>query len=275
MATEKVIGIDLGTTNSCMAIMEAGTPVVIPNAEGARTTPSVVAFTKEGERLVGSLAKRQAVTNPQRTVASIKRRMGTSEKVQIDDKSYTPAGNLRDDPAEAEAGRRGLSRREGRRGRHHRPGLLQRQPSGRQQRTRARSPGLDVLRIINEPTAAALAYGMDKENDAHDPGLRPRRRNLRHLDPRDRRRRLRGQVDRTATTSSAATTSTSRIIDWLVDEFRKKRASISRTTRWRCSDSKMLPRRRRSSSSTSQTDDRSTCPSSRPTPPVRSSSIST
>ena len=165
MATEKVIGIDLGTTNSCMAIMEAGTPVVIPNAEGARTTPSVVAFTKEGERLVGSLAKRQAVTNPQRTVASIKRRMGTSEKVQIDDKSYTPQEisamilqKLKRD-AEAYLGET-IAR------------AVITVPAyfndAQRQATKDAGTiaGLDVLRIINEPTASALAYGIDKEHDS-------------------------------------------------------------------------------------------------------------
>lgn len=90
MASEKVLGIDLGTTNSCMAIMEGGQPVVIANAEGGRTTPSVVAFSKDGERLVGNVAKRQAVTNPKRTIISIKRKMGTNETVDIDEKKYTP-----------------------------------------------------------------------------------------------------------------------------------------------------------------------------------------
>jgi molecular chaperone DnaK len=165
MATEKVIGIDLGTTNSCMAIMEAGTPVVIPNAEGARTTPSVVAFTKEGERLVGSLAKRQAVTNPQRTVASIKRRMGTSEKVQIDDKAFTPqeisAMILQKLKRDAEAYL----------GESIAKAVItvpayfndaQRQAT----KDAGTIAGLDVLRIINEPTASALAYGIDKEHDS-------------------------------------------------------------------------------------------------------------
>ncbi len=165
MATEKVIGIDLGTTNSCMAIMEAGTPVVIPNAEGARTTPSVVAFTKEGERLVGSLAKRQAVTNPQRTVASIKRRMGTSEKVPIDDKSYTPQEisamilqKLKRD-AEAYLGETIAK-------------AVITVPAyfndAQRQATKDAGTiaGLEVLRIINEPTASALAYGIDKEHDS-------------------------------------------------------------------------------------------------------------
>ena len=165
MATEKVIGIDLGTTNSCMAIMEGGQPVVIPNAEGARTTPSVVAFTKEGERLVGSLAKRQAVTNPQRTVSSIKRRMGTSDKVQIDDKSYTPQEisamvlqKLKRD-AEAYLGETIAK-------------AVITVPAyfndAQRQATKDAGTiaGLDVLRIINEPTASALAYGVDKEHDS-------------------------------------------------------------------------------------------------------------
>ena len=86
----KVIGIDLGTTNSCMAVLEGGEPTVIPNSEGGRTTPSVVAFSKTGERLVGQVAKRQAITNPDRTIASIKRKMGTNEKIKIDDREYTP-----------------------------------------------------------------------------------------------------------------------------------------------------------------------------------------
>ncbi len=165
MATEKVIGIDLGTTNSCMAIMEGGQPVVIPNAEGARTTPSVVAFTKEGERLVGSLAKRQAVTNPQRTVASIKRRMGTSDKVQIDDRSYTPqeisAMILQKLKRDAEAylgetiGKAVITV----------PAYFN---DAQRQATKDAGTiaGLDVLRIINEPTASALAYGIDKEHDS-------------------------------------------------------------------------------------------------------------
>ncbi|MDD5447908.1 MAG: Hsp70 family protein, partial [Actinomycetota bacterium] len=86
----KVIGIDFGTTNSCMAVTEGGEPTIIPNVEGGRTTPSVVAFTKAGERLVGQVAKRQAITNPERTIASIKRKMGTNERIKIDDKEYTP-----------------------------------------------------------------------------------------------------------------------------------------------------------------------------------------
>ncbi len=165
MAKEKVLGIDLGTTYSCMAIMEAGKPVVIPNAEGQRTTPSVVAFTKDGERLVGSLAKRQAITNPTRTIQSIKRKMGTNEKIKIDDKSYTPqeisAMILQKLKADAEAYL----------GEKITKAVIttpayfndaQRQAT----KDAGRIAGLEVMRIINEPTASALAYGIDKEMDA-------------------------------------------------------------------------------------------------------------
>ncbi len=165
MAKEKVLGIDLGTTFSCMSIMEAGKPIVIPNAEGGRTTASVVAFTKEGERLVGSLAKRQAVTNPQKTIQSIKRKMGTDEKVNIDGKNYTPQEisamilqKLKID-AEAYLGEK-ISK------------AVVTVPAyfndAQRQATKdaGKIAGLEVLRIINEPTASALAYGIDKENDA-------------------------------------------------------------------------------------------------------------
>jgi molecular chaperone DnaK len=164
MAKEKVLGIDLGTTFSCMSIMEAGKAIVIPNAEGGRITPSIVAFTKEGERLVGSLAKRQAVTNPQRTIQSIKRKMGTTEKIRIDDKEYTPqeisAMILQKMKIDAEAylGEKITK-------------AVITVPAyfNDSQRTATKDAGkiagLDVLRIINEPTASALAYGIDKEAD--------------------------------------------------------------------------------------------------------------
>jgi molecular chaperone DnaK len=164
MAKEKVLGIDLGTTFSCMSIMEAGKAIVIPNAEGGRITPSIVAFTKEGERLVGSLAKRQAVTNPQRTIQSIKRKMGTTEKIRIDDKEYSPqeisAMILQKMKIDAEAylGEKITK-------------AVITVPAyfNDSQRTATKDAGkiagLDVLRIINEPTASALAYGIDKEAD--------------------------------------------------------------------------------------------------------------
>ena len=158
----KIIGIDLGTTNSCVAVMEGGEPVVITNPEGARTTPSVVAFAKNGERMVGQIAKRQAVVNPDRTIISIKRKMGTNEKVTIDGKSYTPpeisAMILQKLKADAEAYL----------GEPVTQAVItvpayfkdsQRQAT----KDAGRIAGLEVLRIVNEPTAASLAYGMDKE----------------------------------------------------------------------------------------------------------------
>ncbi len=160
----KVIGIDLGTTNSCVAVIEGGEPVVIPNAEGARTTPSVVAFGKTGERLVGQVAKRQAITNPDRTVSSIKRQMGSDYKVKVDDKKYTPQEisamilqKLKTD-AEAYLGEKVTE-------------AVITVPAyftdSQRQATKdaGKIAGLEVKRIINEPTAAALAYGIDKEND--------------------------------------------------------------------------------------------------------------
>ena len=160
----KIIGIDLGTTNSCVAVMEGGEAAVIANAEGNRTTPSVVAFSKEGERMVGQVAKRQAVTNPDRTVISIKREMGSDYKVTVDGKNYTPqeisAMVLQKLKSDAEA-YLGESVSE----------AVITVPAyftdAQRQATKdaGRIAGLDVKRIINEPTAAALAYGIDKEND--------------------------------------------------------------------------------------------------------------
>ncbi|HPD88753.1 MAG TPA: molecular chaperone DnaK [Oscillospiraceae bacterium] len=160
----KIIGIDLGTTNSCVAVMEAGSPVVIPNSEGARTTPSVVGFNKTGERVVGQAAKRQAIANPDRTVTSIKRKMGSDYKVAIDGKNYTPqeisAMILQKLKADAEAYL----------GEPVTQAVItvpayfndsQRQAT----KDAGRIAGLDVKRIINEPTAASLAYGADKEQD--------------------------------------------------------------------------------------------------------------
>ena len=159
----KIIGIDLGTTNSCVAVMEGGEPVVIPNAEGNRTTPSVVAFSKNGERLVGQIAKRQAVTNPDNTVISIKRKMGTSEKVKIEGDEFSPQEisamilqKLKQD-AENYLGQKVTQ-------------AVITVPAyftdSQRQATKdaGKIAGLEVLRIINEPTAAALAFGMDKED---------------------------------------------------------------------------------------------------------------
>jgi molecular chaperone DnaK len=160
----KIIGIDLGTTNSCVSVIEGGEPIVIPNAEGARTTPSVVAFSKDGERMVGQVAKRQAITNPDRTVISIKREMGSNYKVNIDNKQYTPQeisamilSKLKAD-AEAYLGTKVTE-------------AVITVPAyftdSQRQATKdaGKIAGLDVKRIINEPTAAALAYGLDKEQE--------------------------------------------------------------------------------------------------------------
>lgn len=162
----KIIGIDLGTTNSCVAVLEGGEPTVIPNAEGNRTTPSVVAFTKNGERLVGETAKRQAITNPDRTIISIKREMGTDYKVNIDGKDYTPQDisamilmKLKAD-AESYLGEKVTE-------------AVITVPAyftdSQRQATKdaGKIAGLEVKRIINEPTAASLAYGLDKETDHH------------------------------------------------------------------------------------------------------------
>ncbi|MGI5971756.1 MAG: molecular chaperone DnaK [Oscillospiraceae bacterium] len=160
----KIIGIDLGTTNSCVAVMEGGEVVVIPNAEGNRTTPSVVAFSKTGERMVGQVAKRQAITNPERTISSIKREMGSNYKVRIDNKNYTPQEisamilqKLKSD-AEAYLGTKVTQ-------------AVITVPAyftdSQRQATKdaGKIAGLEVLRIINEPTAASLAYGLDKDTD--------------------------------------------------------------------------------------------------------------
>ncbi len=162
----KVIGIDLGTTNSCVAVLEGGEPVVIANAEGNRTTPSVVGFAKNGERLVGETAKRQAITNPDRTIASIKRYMGTDHTVEIDGKKYTPQdisamilGKLKAD-AESYLGEKVTE-------------AVITVPAyftdSQKQATKdaGKIAGLDVKRIINEPTAASLAYGLDKDEEQH------------------------------------------------------------------------------------------------------------
>ena len=157
----KIIGIDLGTTNSAVAVMEGGEPIIIPNAEGNRTTPSVAAFTKDGERLVGETAKRQAITNPDRTIQSIKREMGSDYKKNIDGKDYTPQElsamilqKLKQD-AESYLGEKVTT-------------AVITVPAyftdAQRQATKdaGKIAGLDVKRIINEPTAAALAYGLDK-----------------------------------------------------------------------------------------------------------------
>ena len=160
----RVIGIDLGTTNSCVAVLEGGEPVVIPNPEGARTTPSVVAFSKDGERLIGAIAKRQATSNPDRTITSIKREMGSDFRVNIDNKQYSPQEisamilqKMKSDAEEylGETVTQAVVTV---------PAYFS---DAQRQATQdaGKIAGLEVLRIINEPTAASLAYGLDKESD--------------------------------------------------------------------------------------------------------------
>ena len=220
MASNKVIGIDLGTTNSCLAVMEGGSPIVIANAEGFRTTPSVVGFSKDGERLVGNVAKRQAITNPLKTISSIKRHMGSDYSVDIDGKKYSPqeisAMVLQKLKLDAEAYL----------GEKIDKAVItvpayfndaQRQAT----KDAGRIAGLEVLRIINEPTAAALAYGLEKENEVtvlvYDLGGGTFDVSILTLDD--------GLFEVKATAGNnhlGGDDFDARIIDYLADEFKKK-----------------------------------------------------
>lgn len=242
----KIIGIDLGTTNSCVAVMEGGEAVVIPNAEGMRTTPSVVAFTKDGERLVGEIAKRQAVANPEHTVSSIKREMGSDYKVKIDSKEYTPQEisamiltKLKND-AEKYLGEKVTE-------------AVITVPAyftdSQRQATKdaGKIAGLEVKRIINEPTAAALAYGIDKDENKNQKFLSSTLAAVRSTFPSSNSatvclKFLQPQV----TTVWAATTSTN--ASWIGSpaSSRKNTALISPKTRWLCNVSKKLQKRQRS-----------------------------
>ena len=268
----KAVGIDLGTTNSVVAVLEAGDPVVIPNAEGSRTTPSVVAFSKGGEVLVGEVAKRQAITNPDRTIRSVKRHMGTDWSIDIDGKKYTPqeisARTLQKLKRDAEAYLGDTVTQ-----------AVITVPAyfDDAQRTATKEAGqiagLEVLRIINEPTAAALAYGLDKEGERPDrPRVRPRRRHLRRVDPRDRRRRVRGQVHprRHQPRRRRLGPARHRLARQL--SSRTPTASTWRPTTWPSSASRRRPRRPRSSCRRSSRR-RSTCRSS--PPPARARCTST
>ena len=214
----KAVGIDLGTTNSVVSTLEAGEPTVIPNAEGARTTPSVVAFSKTGEVLVGEVAKRQAITNPDRTIRSVKRHMGTSWSIDIDGKKYTAqeisARILQKLKRDAEA-YLGDTRHPGRR---HRARLLRRRAA----------PGHQGGRRDRGPRGAAHHQRADRGRARvrarqgarpHHPRLRPRWRHVRRVDPRARRRRLRGEVDRRQHALGGDDWD-QRVIDWMVSEFK-------------------------------------------------------
>ena len=224
----KIIGIDLGTTNSCVAVYEGGEPIVITNPEGARTTPSVVGFSKTGERMVGQVAKRQAITNPERTVMSIKRHMGSDYKVKIDDKQYTPqeisAMILSKLKADAEAYLGGPVTE-----------AVITVPAyfsdAQRQATKdaGKIAGLDVKRIINEPTAAALAYGMDKEENqkimVYDLGGGTFDVSLLEISD--------GVFEVLATngdTHLGGDDFDQRIIDWIADQFKKENGGIDLRT---------------------------------------------
>ena len=229
----KVIGIDLGTTNSVVAVLEGGDAVVIPNAEGSRTTASVVAFTQDGERLVGQVAKRQAVTNPDRTIMSIKRHMGTDYKVNIDGKDYTPqeisAMILRKLKEEAENYL----------GESVDQAVItvpayftdaQRQAT----KDAGAIAGLEVLRIINEPTAASVAYGLDKDEEqivlVYDLGGGTFDVSILELD--------KGYIGVKATSGNnrlGGDDFDERIIRYLIDEFKKEHGVDLNQDKWRCS----------------------------------------
>ena len=229
----KVIGIDLGTTNSVVAVMEGGEPVIIPSSEGSRTIPSVVAFTKNGERLVGQAAKRQAVTNPERTIISIKRHMGTDYKVNIDGKDYTPqqisSMILRKLKEEAEEYL----------GETVEQAVItvpayftdaQRQAT----KDAGTIAGLEVLRIINEPTAASIAYGLDKDNEqtvlVFDLGGGTFDVSILELDE--------GYVGVKATSGNnklGGDDFDQRIMDYLVSEFKKQYGIDLSKDQWLCS----------------------------------------
>ena len=288
----KVIGIDLGTTNSCVAVMEGKTPKVIENAEGMRTTPSIVAFTDEGERLVGQPAKRQAVTNPERTIFAVKRLIGRryDDPMVEKDKKLVPykivarlqrrrlgrgrrqdlfaVADLRLHPAEDEGDGGSLSRQQGRAGRHHRSGLFQRRAA----------PGHQGRRQDRRPRSAAHHQRADggrarlrarQEQDRHHRGLRPRRRHVRYFHSRNRRRRVRGEVDqrrhlprRRRFRHAAGQLSGRRIPEGAGHRSAPRQA--------RAAAAQGSPPRRPRSSCRRRRRPRSICRSSRRTPPVRS-----
>ena len=240
----KIIGIDLGTTNSCVSVIEGGEAVVIPNAEGARTTPSVVAFSKDGERMAGNVAKRQAITNPERTIASIKRHMGSDYKVNIDGKAYTPQEisaiilqKLKSD-AESYLGDKVTE-------------AVITVPAyftdAQRQATKdaGKIAGMEVKRIINEPTAAALAFGIDQENDqkvmVYDLGGGTFDVSIIEMGD--------GVQEVLATAGNnhlGGDDFDKKIMDWLVAEFKKEQGMTCPATKWLCSALRKLQRKPRS-----------------------------
>ncbi len=269
----KAVGIDLGTTNSVVAVLEGGEPTVIPNAEGARTTPSVVGFSKSGEVLVGEVAKRQAITNPDRTIRSVKRHMGTNWTVDIDGKAYTPqeisARILQKLKRDAEA-YLGDTRHPGG---HHRARLLRRRPAHRHQGGR---PDRRPRGAAHHQRADGGRPGLRPRQGGRrpdDPRVRPRRRHLRRVGARDRRGRLRGEVHRRQHPPRRRRLGPAghRLAREDVQGHRGRRPG--RPTRWPSSGSRRPPRRPRSSCRRCRRR-RSTCRSSPPRPRARSTSTS-
>lgn len=239
----KIIGIDLGTTNSCVSVIEGGEPVVIANAEGARTTPSVVAFSKDGERMVGNVAKRQAITNPEKTISSIKRHMGSDYKVDIDGKAYTPQEisaiilqKLKSD-AESYLGDTVTE-------------AVITVPAyftdAQRQATKdaGKIAGLEVKRIINEPTAAALAFGIDKEDDqkvmVYDLGGGTFDVSIIEMGDGVQ------EVLATAGNNSLGGDDfDKKVMDWIVDEFKNQTVLTFHRIKWLCSVLRKLLKRQR------------------------------
>ncbi len=270
----KAVGIDLGTTNSVVSVLEGGDPVVIPNSEGARTTPSVVAFSKTGEVLVGEVAKRQAITNPDRTFRSVKRHIGEDWKTDdVDGKQYTPqeisARTLMKLKRDAES-YLGDTRHPGR---HHGPRVLRRRPAHRHEGSRHdRRPRSAAHHQRADRSCARLRPREGLRRRDH-PRVRPRWRHVRRVGARDRRRRVRSQVHRTATPTSVATTGISASSTGSSTSSRQPTESTSAPTAWRLSVCRKQRRRPRSSSARPRAR-RSTCRSSPPRPTARSTSTS-
>ena len=267
----RAVGIDLGTTNSVVSVLEGGEPTVIANAEGSRTTPSVVAFAKNGEVLVGEVAKRQAVTNVDRTIRSVKRHMGTDWSVDIDGKKYTAAGDHRAGAAEAQARRRGLPRRDHHRRGDHRPGVLRGRPApGHQGGRRDRGPQRPAHRQRADRGRPGLRPRQGRERPDH-PRLRPRWRHVRRVPARDRRGRRRGQGDQRRQPPRRRRLGPAGRRPPGEGSSRTATASTCPRTRWRCSACARRPRRRRSSCPPRRRR-RSTCRTSRPPTPARCTS---
>ena len=270
----KAVGIDLGTTNSVVSVLEAGEPVVIPNSEGARTTPSVVAFSKAGEVLVGEVAKRQAITNPDRTFRSIKSQDGRGlEERRHRRQAVHPAGDQRPHPDEAQARRRGLPGRHRHPGRHHRSRVLRRRPAHRHQGGRPDRRPRGAAHHQRADRGGARLRPRQGHRGRDRPRVRPRRRHVRRVACSRSATACSRSRAPTATPTSVATTGTSGSSTGSSSSSRPRTASTSPPTAWPRSASRKPPRRPRSSSARCSRP-RSTCRSSRPRPRARCTSTS-